>query len=146
MTIRSLVAVFVAVFLVLMLAAPLMEAQQKGIKQVPMSRTDRTDGAAMYKAYCASCHGMDGKGNGPAAPALKEPATDLTILSKNNGGTFPEMQVSYVIGMDTSVAAHGSKDMPVWGVLLREMERGQKGFQQLRVYNLVKHIESMQQK
>jgi mono/diheme cytochrome c family protein len=31
------------------------------------------DGAALYKAKCSSCHGVDGKAEGPAAKAMKVP-------------------------------------------------------------------------
>ena len=40
-------------------------------------------GKAMFKQYCAACHGMDAKGHGPARAALKVPAADLTTA-----GTF----------------------------------------------------------
>ena len=35
-------------------------------------------GAALYPAHCATCHGADGKGDGPAAAGLAEPPADLT--------------------------------------------------------------------
>ncbi len=35
-------------------------------------------GPDLYRLYCATCHGRDGKGNGPAAAALKVPPPDLT--------------------------------------------------------------------
>ncbi len=46
-------------------------------------------GPDLYHAHCAACHGSDGKGNGPAAAALKTKPADLTVLAKNNGGKFP---------------------------------------------------------
>ncbi|MBV8357584.1 MAG: hypothetical protein JO189_06555, partial [Deltaproteobacteria bacterium] len=46
-----------------------------------------------FRRYCAQCHGMDGTGDGPVAPALKKKPANLTLLSKNNGGVFPEKEV-----------------------------------------------------
>src|SRR5713101_3052138 len=53
-------------------------------------------------AYCAVCHGTDGKGGGPAATALKVPPTDLTLLSKNNGGKYPALKVTGAIHGDSA--------------------------------------------
>ena len=39
-------------------------------------------GKDLFLRRCASCHGEDGKGNGPAAAALKTPSADLTQISK----------------------------------------------------------------
>jgi mono/diheme cytochrome c family protein len=100
----------------------------------------------MYKAYCASCHGVDGKGNGPAAPALKTPASDLTKLASGNGGQFPEMKVYGVIKGDAAVAAHGSKDMPVWGPIFRAVSSGREAETHLRLVNLTNHLKSIQAK
>jgi len=36
-------------------------------------RGDPAAGAQLYATYCASCHGPDGKGDGPVAAALKPP-------------------------------------------------------------------------
>jgi hypothetical protein len=64
------------------------QAQGTGAKlnvvQAPYSSP--ADGPAMYRDYCAACHGSSGKGDGPASVALKAPATDLTRLAANNRG------------------------------------------------------------
>ena len=78
----------------------------------------------MYTNYCAVCHGTEGKGNGPAADALKTPPADLTMLSKKNGGTYPAIKVGSAIRGDAHVAAHGSKEMPVWGKLFWTISAG----------------------
>jgi mono/diheme cytochrome c family protein len=100
----------------------------------------------MYTAYCAVCHGIDGKGGGPAASALKVPPTDLTLLSKNNGGKYPALKVSSSIRNESDLPAHGSKEMPVWGTLFWGMSSGHEGKVQQRVANLSKYIESLQAK
>ena len=80
----------------------LMGYSQKNpeIKRVPPSNTDPTSGVEMYRTYCAVCHGLDGKGNGPAARALKQQPSDLTLLSKRNGGAFPTFRISNIIQGD----------------------------------------------
>ena len=35
-------------------------------------------GEALFRTHCASCHGSEGRGDGPAAPALDGPPADLT--------------------------------------------------------------------
>lgn len=75
----------------------------------------RPDGAGAYVRYCASCHGVAGRGDGPAAPALTPRPTDLTQLTRRNGGVFPfYATVRSIDGRDV-VRAHGSSAMPVWG-------------------------------
>jgi mono/diheme cytochrome c family protein len=103
------------------------------------------DSPAMFREYCASCHGVTGKGNGPAAAALKSVPADLTMLSARNGGKFPDTRVRrYIEGLD-EISAHGSRDMPVWGKALRGMPGGDAGVR-LRIEGLTRHVESLQQK
>jgi mono/diheme cytochrome c family protein len=101
-------------------------------------------GREMYTSYCASCHGRDGKGDGPAAPALKTPPADLTMLSAHNNGQFPEMRVYGAIRGDVKVTSHGSAEMPVWGQIFRKM--GDSAEAQMRVANLVSYLKSIQSK
>jgi mono/diheme cytochrome c family protein len=124
-----------------------VSAQDKPtIKTVPPSNTSAASGADMFKAYCATCHGVNGKGTGPAASALKKTPADLTTLAKNNGGKFPELKVYNSIKGEVGFTAHGSKDMPVWGDVFRDMGRGDTAQVNLRLRNLTKHIEAMQAK
>jgi len=120
--------------------------QEKVVKHVPVKPTSAASGKEMYTSYCASCHGAAGKGDGPAASALKVPPSDLTVLSKNNGGKFPSLKVSTTIRGDANIPAHGSKEMPVWGTLFRAMSQGHESEVQQRVANLTKYIEGLQQK
>lgn len=140
---------FVWMFAVLMLGAVAVSAQDQPattIKKVPISATSPASGEQMYKAYCAVCHGTDGKGNGPAASALKATPADLTMLSKNNGGKFPEMKVSSTIQGQSNLAAHGTQEMPIWGQLFWSMSNGHSSEVQQRVSNLTKYIETLQAK
>jgi len=128
--------------------ASVMAAQdqpQKVIKHVPIARTSPSSGQEMYKTYCATCHGVAGKGDGPAASALKVPPANLGLLSKNNGGKFPALKISATLHGE-GTPAHGSKDMPVWGPLFRGMSGGHETEVQQRISNLTKYIESLQEK
>ena len=121
-------------------------AQKPEVKTTTAPQTSAASGEEMYVSYCAVCHGKDGKGNGPAAPAMKVPPSDLTQLAKGNGGKFPSAHVYQVIRGDASLAAHGSKDMPVWGPVFRELSGHDEAKVQLRITNLTKYIEAMQSK
>ena len=132
--------------LVLALAVGAQEEPQKVIKHVPVKSTSPASGQEMYVTYCAVCHGKDGKGNGPAAEALKVLPTDLTSLAKKNGGKYPALKVSSAIRGEANTPAHGTAEMPVWGHLFRTMSGGHEGEVQQRVANLNKYIEDMQAK
>jgi len=122
------------------------QASKPDIKTVPAIYTDPTSGRQMFDAYCAACHGQSGTGNGPAAPALKVPPTNLTLLSKQHGGKFPETHVVLAIKGDSQTSAHGNQQMPVWGNIFRSMGETSDGNVQLRIRNLTTYIEGMQQK
>lgn len=115
------------------------------INKVSAPHVSPADGKANFVAYCAACHGVSGKGDGPAATALKVPATDLTRLSANAGGKYPTMHVQEVI-RSADTPAHGSKDMPVWGPVFRSLSQGSQSQVELRVSNLAKYIETLQTK
>lgn len=123
-------------------------ADSPAIKKVNAPFTSPASGSEMFKQYCASCHGADAKGHGPAVPALKIPPPDLTLLSRNNHGKFPDVRVYSTILGDVSVNAHGSPEMPVWGTLLRDKANNSDNDLQLtmRMSNLCRYIESLQQK
>jgi len=102
-----------------------------------------TQGADLFRAYCASCHGTDGKGHGPAAPALRATVPDLTAIARNSGGQFPTDRVRRIITGDHLVASHGSREMPVWGPIFHQVEQDvDRG--NVRVENLLKYLESIQ--
>lgn len=77
--------------------------------------TNSDVGKEEYQSNCAACHGTSGKGDGPQADMLATRPADLTMLAKKNGGEFPESRVFEMIDGRLAVAAHGSREMPVWG-------------------------------
>lgn len=124
-------------------------AQSQTAQKVPPPQEElpalirSTNGPDLFHAYCATCHGSDAKGNGPAAAALKTKPANLTVLSKNNNGVFPANRVQKTITGDDVVAAHGSREMPIWGPIFHQIEEDvDRG--NVRVENLVKYLESIQ--
>ncbi len=77
---------------------------------------DKVDhGKSEYMEKCALCHGAGGKGDGGVMDLLKKAPSDLTTLSKRNGGVFPFDYVYGVIDGREAIKAHGDRDMPIWG-------------------------------
>jgi hypothetical protein len=100
------------------------------------------EGRKLFMQYCATCHGHDAKGNGPSARALKKAPADLTKIQKVDG-KFPSMKVQRTISGDDMLESHGSRDMPIWGTVLRRNVG--PGFATMQIYNLTKYLESIQQ-
>jgi mono/diheme cytochrome c family protein len=122
---------------------PPQDKKNVTVKTVTAQNTMTLEGADLYNEYCAVCHGSGGKGDGPAAVALKSKPADLTLLTQKNGGKFPALEVkTYIAGQDT-VAAHGTRTMPIWGGIFSQMSSN-KDLVQLRIANLLKYIEHMQ--
>ena len=95
------------------------------------------DGSQLFRSYCASCHGAEGKGDGPLAANLRVAPTDLTRLAKRNHGKFD----------GDKIEIHGGSDMPVWGDAFK---RAGEGYSEAKVKEridaLVEHIETLQEK
>lgn len=122
------------------LSASAAGAQTK-VQKGPIKNTQASDAATMFTSYCAVCHGKEGKGDGPAAKALAKAPADLTKLSARNNGQFPEIRVRrYIEGLD-EVAAHGTRDMPMWGDLFRSLNRDTA---QIRIQALAEYLKAMQ--
>ncbi len=116
------------------------------VKHATAAATSPASGKEMFMSYCASCHGKDAKGDGPAAGALKQAPADLTSLAKQNGGKYPTDKVTSVLRGQASLMAHGDQDMPVWGPVFWKMSQGHEELVQMRIANLNKYVESLQQK
>ena len=129
------------------LAVSMTYADQTAEKvTIPVTKTPPTSGKQMYSSYCAPCHGVDGRGNGPVAPALKTPPTDLTVLAKNNNGKYPDTHVVSVLQNGTNLPVHGTAQMPVWGPILGKMNMTNPQDKMLRISNLSRYLETLQVK
>lgn len=137
---------FLPVFAAALLVATTGWAQEKTVKKVPIVQSNSTSGKQMFGDYCAPCHGLSGKGDGPAASALKTPPADLTLLAQKNGGKFPMDHVMYVLRKGSSSASHGSSDMPVWGSLFKSLNPSASEIVDQRILNLSRYIETLQAK
>jgi mono/diheme cytochrome c family protein len=129
----------------LLLTSGWLTAQQ--VKKVPATEVLPGDGKAMFVTYCAACHGQDGKGNGPAATALKKRPADLTLLAARNGASFPTAVLfRYIKGSD-EVVAHGSREMPVWGRIFDSFQGpNETALPDMRVNVLIGYLKTIQGK
>jgi mono/diheme cytochrome c family protein len=77
-------------------------------------------GSQLYAKYCASCHGLDGRGGTPLAGLFKKDPPALTRIAERRRGWFPEVIIQEIV--DGRLAAHGWREMPVWGATLSHDE------------------------
>lgn len=108
-------------------------------------------GKSDFRQHCAQCHGMDAIGDGPVAPALKKKPANLTLLSKGNGGVFPEEVVRNFIDGTKFAEGHGTRAMPIWGYafMRRPGSSGAPLSEQEvkhKIDRLVEYVESIQAK
>jgi mono/diheme cytochrome c family protein len=104
-------------------------------------------GPDLFRAYCASCHGVSAKGDGQLADSLRFRPADLTLLAKHNKGVFDAEKVHRIIDGRNPVKGHGGPDMPVWGDAFR---RATEGYSEKavadRIQVLVDYVKSLQVK
>jgi mono/diheme cytochrome c family protein len=106
---------------------------------------DSIQGADLFKAYCASCHGTNAKGGGPMATSLKTKVADLTRISERNGGTFPFARVQKIISGEQQLSSgHGSREMPVWGPIFSQVTRNDQDLGRVRIDNLARYLRDIQ--
>ena len=80
-------------------------------------------GSALYAQYCASCHGTEGRGDGPAGAALDPRPANLAVM----GAQHPAGDLAWKI-------AHGRGAMPAWKDVLQEEQ----------IWDLVNYVKSLQ--
>lgn len=100
-------------------------------------------GAALYRRFCASCHGLDGRGDGPVADVLRVRPPDLTRLKSS-----PAELMRQIDGR-REIRAHGTAQMPVWGEVFEESSIGEPHYRRaalLRVQALADYVSRMRAK
>jgi mono/diheme cytochrome c family protein len=132
--------------LVLVVLAASAQGIPPQASKVQTEMPDSASGKQTYREYCASCHGEDGKGIGPAASALKTPPSDLTTLAKRHGGNFPEDYVAEILRLGKPIQAHGSSDMPVWGPIFGARDKFNEVTVQRRIKSLCAYLANLQEK
>ncbi len=135
--------VAIGIVCIALLACSAEAGQQTG-PVVPPLISESAYGPDLYRAYCASCHGKDGRGDGPVAPALKVSPPDLTRLTARQGGMFPAIEVQAIL-RGTAVSAHGSEEMPVWGPIFQALDPSDARVK-ARIASLVSHLRSIQRR
>jgi hypothetical protein len=106
-------------------------------------------GKSDFQSSCAACHGTDGKGKGPVSAQLKVAPADLTVLAKNNKGVFPFSAVYEAIDGRQVIIAHGSRDMPIWGMrynLGRYSPLDPEAIVRTRILAIVDYLNRIQEK
>ena len=124
------------------IAEPAAQSSRAG--DPPRLIIESMTGEDSFRFYCAPCHGVTGRGDGPVGAVLKTLPRDLTTLTKLNAGTFPRSAViAFVDGTGRALPAHGSDDMPVWGPIFRALDSSNARVK-VRIENIATFIESIQ--
>jgi len=115
------------------------KSQQSG----PGRLIQSLNGADIYHAHCASCHGVAGKGDGPVAPALNTQLPDLSTIAQRSGGVFPVSRVRKIIIGDELILGHGSREMPIWGPIFHQIQEDHD-YGEVRLQNVTDYLKSLQ--
>jgi mono/diheme cytochrome c family protein len=129
-----------------MIRATLAAAVTAALLLAPQARAADDDlGARLYFNHCAACHGEEFEGGGPVAAALRVTMPNLRSLAMRSDGVFPTDAVRAYIDGREAPAAHGDRQMPIWGDVFRGAEQGTaERTARRRIAALVELIESIQ--
>ena len=105
-------------------------------------------GRADFERHCAVCHGVDATGTGPLTEYLIRKPADLTTIAQNYEGRFPFDRVAAVIDGRADVAAHGPREMPVWGYrFVATADRDEAGqTAEQRITAIATYLETLQKR
>jgi mono/diheme cytochrome c family protein len=138
---EAMIKLLISVYLIL--AATAAAQTPKVLRQTNAKTSAAWTGEQIYKEFCAVCHGIDAKGSGPAASALKVTPTDLTQFSRRNSNKYNELKMRGIINNTDPVGAHGTGEMPIWGDVFKSISANET-FGQMRVDALVKYLQTIQ--
>ncbi len=120
-----------------------LSAQEASKRPAEVKLIGSIQGKDLFKSYCASCHGLDAKGNGPMAASLKVAPSNLRRIAIRNHDTFPLMRVERIIAGEELTTGHGSSDMPVWGPIFSRVTTD-VDLGRVRVDNLARYLRDIQ--
>lgn len=141
---NSGLAICLALFAALLSPAQSQKSRTPAPAPAKAPLIESIEGPALFKAYCATCHGADAKGTGPMSQWLKITTPDLTGISIRSGSKFPLERVQRIIaGEENITSGHGTREMPVWGPIFSQVAKDQD-WGRMRVYNLAKYLETLQ--
>ena len=130
--------------------APLMAIGFAMLHAVPAVSQSAERGTEYYMQHCATCHGLDARGNGPMAGVLLVQPSDLTTLNARNDGVFPTIRVVMRIDGRDPLVSHGSS-MPVYGQFFEQgadvaikAPSGQPILTSEPIVDLVAYLQSLQ--
>jgi mono/diheme cytochrome c family protein len=131
----------------LALAVGLLAFPATGTPQEKKSPTYHVSGSYTYRTYCATCHGLKGKGDGPLTESLRFQPPDLSQMARLNDGMYPADLMEKIVDGRKPVDGHGGPDMPVWGDAFKNTETrfdDEKIRQKIR--SVVDHVGTIQEK
>lgn len=133
-----------ALLVIVLLTSPVSGGEGSGTTEPRESR--EVLGALSYRVHCLNCHGSAGTGNGPMAELLKIVPADLTRLAERHDGEFPAEHVYRTIDGREEIAAHGTRQMPVWGIGFQDLGRDtdQEEVVRDKILDLVAYLETLQ--
>jgi mono/diheme cytochrome c family protein len=111
----------------------------------PQEVVAAADGRGLFVTYCASCHGVSGRGDGPSAEEFRHRPADLTQFAKQNGGVFNDVAIHRVVDGRT-VKAHGTMEMPVWGDAFKWRQGLDESAINVRIEAIVRYVRSIQER
>ena len=111
---KPALAAAVAVVLAVAVGGCVVSVQNGHVDRPDLGEDPIGKGREVYRTRCASCHGLQARGDGPVGAALRSAPPDLTWLAERHGGTFPRAYVIDVVTGEAGIPAHGTREMPVW--------------------------------
>lgn len=104
-------------------------------------------GENLYRRFCASCHGVQGRGDGPVAASFRVEVPDLTRMADRAGAVNVRDRIARIIDGRYIIGAHGTRVMPVWGEDLVRLEIGNPDAErstQVIIGRLADYVSSLQ--
>lgn len=104
-------------------------------------------GEDLYRRFCASCHGIEGRGDGPVAASFRVEVPDLTRMADRGRAVNVRDRIARIIDGRYIIGAHGTRVMPVWGEDLTRLEIGNPDAErstQVIIGRLADYVSSLQ--